>query len=55
MRSSEEWLLRIKSLINMNDRTVQSMGLIFYLQCKELGDFKTKPIETSGILTTTTF
>ena len=48
-------MLRIKSLINMNDRTVQSMGLIFCLQCKELGEFKTKPIETTGILTTTIF
>ena len=48
-------MLRIKSLINMNDRTVQSMGLIFCFQCKELGEFKTKPIETTGILTTTIF
>jgi len=48
-------LLRIKSLINMNDRTVQSMGLIFCLQCKELGEFKTKPIETAAILTTRIF
>jgi hypothetical protein len=55
MTSSEEWLLRIKSLINMNDRTVQIMGLIFCFQCKELGEFNIKPIETSGKLTTTTF
>ena len=55
MRSSEEWLLRIKSLINMNDRTVQSMGLVFWVQCKELGEFKTNPIETTAILTTTIF
>ena len=48
-------MLRIKSLINMNDRTVQSMGLVFWVQCKELGEFKTKPIETTGILTTTIF
>ena len=34
MRSSEEWVLRVKSLIKMSDRTVQSMGLIFWVQCK---------------------
>ena len=51
MISSEEWLLRIKSLINMNDRTVQSMGLVFWVQCKELGEFKLKLVETAGILT----
>ena len=48
-------MLRIKSLINMNDRSVQSMGLVFWVQCKELGEFKTKPIETTAILTTTIF
>ena len=46
-------MLRIKSLINMNDRTVQSMGLVFWVQCKELGEFKTKPIKATGIQTTT--
>ena len=34
MRSSEEWVLRVKSLIKMSDRTVQSMGLIFWVKCK---------------------
>mgnify|MGYP007014488441 FL=1 len=48
-------MLRIKSLINVNDRSVQSMGLVFWVQCKELGEFKTKPIETTAILTTTIF
>ena len=35
----------------MNDRTVQSMGLIFWVQCKQLGEFKLKLVETAGILT----
>ena len=40
---------------NVNDRSVQSMGLVFWVQCKELGEFKTKPIETTEIQTTIFF